>query len=356
MKRKLIFLSLITSSFSGYANDISFPPQQVNTEDRRLKGTNEYHNKLGTKIIIDKDNKKNLTASIISYEVYSEINNLAPNKRNGYKPVININKANDKRISHTVFKQMDIGELGVYLNNLNLANPASVIITEVNDTKASKLAGKLGILGKKAVLIVANPNGIECSACGFTRTNNLTLLAGNIAYNNENNAIISPAKNKAVTFSGNIPLTNVDTVNIVASKYTTVSKTSLMANKIVYRISNMPLAIDYNNIDDKMAHVNFGHYVPFIYSFKGAEFNNQENSVINAKNISMYISMGSFNNHGTINNKGLFYFDVYGSKDSSYINTGNIFTNTFDDLYYMDHNLIENKQNGRFYIEYKKCR
>lgn len=109
--------------------------------------------------------------------------------------VVNINAAGKGGVSHNVYTQFDVGSGGVVLNNsavaansqlagniagnANLAGgSASIILNEVNSTRASQLSGMMEVAGQKAQVIVANPSGITCSGCGFINTDRATLTTG----------------------------------------------------------------------------------------------------------------------------------------------------------------------------------
>lgn len=161
---------------------------------------------------------------------------------------------------------------------------------------------------------------------------------------------LTPKQDKKIIFSGSIDLSNIDTVNILASKFNS-NKAVVSLDKVVYRISNREAPISYNNINDKNIHFDFAHTYP--YSFRGASINIDKESVIYSNEINMYISAGSFDNHGTINNQGSFYFDAYSSEGSHYINTGKILTDDFvlDEFSGADSNIIENEGDGQFEIK-----
>lgn len=112
-------------------------------------------------------------------------------------PVVNINTANGAGVSHNVFTRYDVQGNGLVLNNgntsqaarqsqlagqvlanTNLLGEARVIINEVSSTSRSTLAGFTEVLGGKADVIVANPNGITCTGCGFINSDRVTLTTG----------------------------------------------------------------------------------------------------------------------------------------------------------------------------------
>ncbi len=112
-------------------------------------------------------------------------------------PVVNINAANSAGLSHNQYTRYDVESKGLVLNNGNasqiqrasqlagsvLANPnlnqeARVILNEVVSSRRSMLAGFTEVVGSKADVVVANPNGITCSGCGFINTDRSTLTTG----------------------------------------------------------------------------------------------------------------------------------------------------------------------------------
>ena len=112
-------------------------------------------------------------------------------------PSIDIAKPNNTGLSHNKYKDFNIENPGVILNNykgevgisqlggvmpgnpnLRNANPASVILNEVTSSNRSALSGPAEVFGQKANVIIANPNGITCDGCGFINTPRATLTTG----------------------------------------------------------------------------------------------------------------------------------------------------------------------------------
>lgn len=104
--------------------------------------------------------------------------NTTVSKNGDGSETIDIDKANDIRLSVNYFEQFNVGKKGVNIDNSEVK--AKVILNEVTSKKTSSLKGKISVLGQDAELIIANPNGIDCYGCQFSGSDNVMLISGNL--------------------------------------------------------------------------------------------------------------------------------------------------------------------------------
>jgi filamentous hemagglutinin family protein len=110
-------------------------------------------------------------------------------------PIVDIVAPTAKGVSHNKYSQFNIDAHGLIINNsqntvatqlagnidanANLtAGVASIILNEVTSASRSQLNGLAEVAGQPAEFILANPNGITCSGCGFINTPRATLTTG----------------------------------------------------------------------------------------------------------------------------------------------------------------------------------
>jgi len=118
--------------------------------------------------------------------------------RNGTQ-VVNIARPDGSGVSHNTYRRFDVPANGVILNNANKdvktqtagyingnenvkTKQASLILNEVSGTNRTYMHGYLEVAGKKADVIVANPNGITVNGGGFINIPKATLTTGKVHF------------------------------------------------------------------------------------------------------------------------------------------------------------------------------
>ncbi|WP_211444397.1 hemagglutinin repeat-containing protein [Collimonas humicola] len=111
------------------------------------------------------------------------------------RPLVQIVTPNAAGVSHNRYDQYNVDSNGVILNNTRTAtqtqlggyidgNPnlaggsARIVLNEVMGSGRSQLNGYTEVAGQRAEVIIANPNGITCSGCGFINTSRGVLTTG----------------------------------------------------------------------------------------------------------------------------------------------------------------------------------
>ncbi|EOV8961494.1 hemagglutinin repeat-containing protein [Cronobacter turicensis] len=136
-------------------------------------------------------------------------------------PVVNIARPNSAGISHNQFKDYNVGQEGVILNNatgqlnktqlggliqnnpnLKAGQEARGIINEVTGGSRSQLNGYTEVAGKAANVMVANPYGITCNGCGFINTPNVTLTTGKPVFDAAGNLSALEVTRGTITVEG----------------------------------------------------------------------------------------------------------------------------------------------------------
>ncbi|MDR0775747.1 MAG: filamentous hemagglutinin N-terminal domain-containing protein, partial [Azonexus sp.] len=110
-------------------------------------------------------------------------------------PLVNIQTPSAAGVSRNTYKQFDVNQQGVILNNSRSntqtqlggyvqGNPwlaggaARVILNEVNSANPSYLRGYVEVAGQRAEVIIANPSGIQVNGGGFLNASSVTLTTG----------------------------------------------------------------------------------------------------------------------------------------------------------------------------------
>lgn len=114
-------------------------------------------------------------------------------------PMVNINNANNQGISANYYKDFNVDNQNLILNNhkgeavntqlggVVYGNPnfnntngreADIILNEITTNRISNINGYIEVAGKRADVIIANPNGIMVGGAGFINTNRLSMITG----------------------------------------------------------------------------------------------------------------------------------------------------------------------------------
>ncbi|GMQ99701.1 MAG: hypothetical protein BMS9Abin18_0526 [Zetaproteobacteria bacterium] len=93
---------------------------------------------------------------------------------------VNIAPVISDGISHNTYTQFDVLAPGVDLNNLTVN--ARTILNEVTSANPSLIQGQLRVLGPRAHVILANPNGITVDGGSFVNTGGLALSTGRASF------------------------------------------------------------------------------------------------------------------------------------------------------------------------------
>lgn len=163
---------------------------------------------------------------------------------NNAVPIVEIADANKAGISNNYFTDFNVGVEGLIFNNSkdlfvnttlagyiqgnsNLTQEASLILNQVTGSNPSSLLGVMEIAGKRADLIIANPNGITCKACGVLNAQSFTLSTGVISQAEIERVANSQDIRKTLTM-----MTERGHINIEALNASNVAKLNLIAKSV----------------------------------------------------------------------------------------------------------------------------
>ncbi len=97
------------------------------------------------------------------------------------KITVDIAPSNGRGVSHNTYSRFDVPTAGVDLNNQSIK--AGLIINEVTSANRTYMQGPLAVLGPKANVVVANPNGITVDGGSFINIGALGLFTGPVRMN-----------------------------------------------------------------------------------------------------------------------------------------------------------------------------
>ncbi|EUC12598.1 filamentous hemagglutinin N-terminal domain-containing protein [Paraburkholderia hospita] len=84
-------------------------------------------------------------------------------------------------VSHNTYSHFNVGSAGVDLNNVGIN--ARTIVNQVTSTDQSVISGQLAVLGSRANVVIANPNGITLNGGSFVNTGHVALSTGQVSFN-----------------------------------------------------------------------------------------------------------------------------------------------------------------------------
>ena len=120
-------------------------------------------------------------------------------------PMVNINNANNQGISANYYKDFNVNQENLILNNYkgesvntqlggviygnpnfnikdnngnNVGREADIILNEITTNRVSNINGYIEVAGRKADVIIANPNGLMVGGAGFINTSRLSMITG----------------------------------------------------------------------------------------------------------------------------------------------------------------------------------
>ncbi|MDE9427761.1 filamentous hemagglutinin N-terminal domain-containing protein [Xenorhabdus bovienii] len=145
--------------------------------------------------------------------------------------VVDIVNPDDRGFSFNNFKEFNVNEPGMVLNNSvngtvsqlagqlnknsNLSKPARVIVSNVTGGNFTQLKGMLEVAGDRAAILIANPNGIVANGASFSNTNHVQLSTSTHAIVNKGDpATFQLIGGKVVIGEKGIDSTNVDNLTI----------------------------------------------------------------------------------------------------------------------------------------------
>ncbi|MEB0173871.1 filamentous hemagglutinin N-terminal domain-containing protein, partial [Undibacterium sp. CCC1.1] len=148
------------------------------------------------------------------------------------RPLVQIAAPNASGLSHNRYEKFNVDGNGAILNNANsavltqqggyiAANPhlgkegARIILNEVRGSGASQLHGFVEVAGQRAQVIIANPNGISCSGCGFINTDRAMLSTGAPVFDSAGALNAWRVTRGAIEVS-NLQAANIDSLDLIA--------------------------------------------------------------------------------------------------------------------------------------------
>ncbi|WP_429322774.1 filamentous hemagglutinin N-terminal domain-containing protein [Paraburkholderia sp. GAS448] len=103
-------------------------------------------------------------------------------------------------VSHNTYSSFNVGKPGADLNNTGVN--AQTIVNQVTSTNPSLIQGAIGVLGPRANVILANPNGITVDGGSFVNAGHVVLSTGQVSFNDVTLAPGITQRNVVLTTNG----------------------------------------------------------------------------------------------------------------------------------------------------------
>ncbi|WP_175969366.1 filamentous hemagglutinin N-terminal domain-containing protein [Burkholderia sp. BCC0322] len=84
-------------------------------------------------------------------------------------------------VSNNTYSSFNVSKAGADLNNVSIN--ARTIVNQVTSTNPSLIQGNINVLGPRANVILANPNGVTVDGGSFTNTGHVVLSTGQVSFN-----------------------------------------------------------------------------------------------------------------------------------------------------------------------------
>lgn len=236
------------------------------------------------------------------------------------KTQIEVINTNQDGTAHIYYNRLDVGNFGLSLKN---NAEAELIINEVVSKDFSTLRGELELQGKKATVVIANPNGISCRDCSFSGINDIKLIAGSSTGKFSKTFTIADNIGPSVVFYMRNKLDKNEHSHINRN-YKDISSgmINIISNNVDLIDGN--LNSEYIRFDMGLSEYNLGAKNDYN---KQSHFLLRAETGINSRYLIIKSKEGNVYNHGNINTLSLNH-ESYGL-----INTGHIDINQDDNLY-----------------------
>jgi filamentous hemagglutinin len=174
-------------------------------------------------------------------------------------PVVQISPPTAGGVSNNRFTDYNVGDKGLVLNNTGANNQtqlagwiagnpmlgnssAKTILNQVTGSTPTSLAGYTEVAGNQANVVVANPNGITCTGCGFINAPRITLSTGTPELSADGALLGFQVRQGQINIEGaGLSARNVDQVDLISR--TLKVNAEIWANKL--EVSTGSARVDY---------------------------------------------------------------------------------------------------------------